>query len=846
MAQLITLTPPAHTHAKLDPSASKPLIGNDILRRITQLEGKSRSSAAVASSEAGLVPVLGSTRASMASKPRAVARSATAPELSLNTAAAAQKSSPSTTEEDPRPSSPESVCHSPTWEARKRRREKKSKENRDKNKRENKEAEGEKHDQGTSRARKRLSKRPPAAMETQGYATAAGPLRPGSRETSSRRSSLSESKEAKRSSISSFSSTLKFPDLLYKKSSSLPPAPLETPLALAQDIGPRQRSREGSKVSFATRMSTDDEAYVTDLVDFACEMGRSMQKALDNDVAPVKTAQRRSAALSDPRDSAVSFKTGRTIGTPTKLTFETQRGQSQNAGIQQQPSGKRDNAAGGYRYPNFKKLLRKEKARTIDSAPPPSSDRIPRNLQDIRSHSAPAVHTLKSLKSHCGYVQQHRLSLQHRSVARLEDELAVKEATEALYLPQAQPERESSEAGKEPITTTKEPWAASPHDVDIATTKANSNETLQKQHGESIVAGAERNVTAKSVKRALSSFSSGITRHDQRVRPGNTHPGAGTSSASKLPSLQRVSTSPILPTFKSEELTASAEGNVEICIPLMGRSQPGSGEGPSHEARNSAKDVPTEIRQGDLARAASLKRSKSDADLEQPAGPPPKDALANLNPQGLSKPALAPRPISALPAPIDRKKPSRLSFLPTHDQLRAKRHSLGLLPKPTTSITPSQQTLAPAHAFGPRGLAKTSTTTPAPPSVPTAFAGKASIAKMFVICCGCQRWHDLPASFYEAMALPKKVVTGGSVGVTQDGACGGLVGNGGSGLETSGRGGVEMSGGGEGGNGSSVRQSVGMVGRIYTAVKCPWCEHEMSTGCCAGWTAVVGLRERHH
>ena len=34
--------------------------------------------------------------------------------------------------------------------------------------------------------------------------------------------------------------------------------------------------------------------------------------------------------------------------------------------------------------------------------------------------------------------------------------------------------------------------------------------------------------------------------------------------------------------------------------------------------------------------------------------------------------------------------------------------------------------------------------------------------------------------------------------------------------------------------------------QLDTMVKCPWCEHLMTTWCCAGWTTVVYLHERHH
>lgn len=83
------------------------------------------------------------------------------------------------------------------------------------------------------------------------------------------------------------------------------------------------------------------------------------------------------------------------------------------------------------------------------------------------------------------------------------------------------------------------------------------------------------------------------------------------------------------------------------------------------------------------------------------------------------------------------------------------------------------------------------------------------IAKLFVICCKCKFWHDLPSKLYEAMALPKEL--------HQDEDVGG------------GKGEVRFAG-----------------ARLETAVKCPWCEHAMTTWCCQGWTTVVYLHERHH
>ena len=76
------------------------------------------------------------------------------------------------------------------------------------------------------------------------------------------------------------------------------------------------------------------------------------------------------------------------------------------------------------------------------------------------------------------------------------------------------------------------------------------------------------------------------------------------------------------------------------------------------------------------------------------------------------------------------------------------------------------------------------------------------VAKMFVICCKCKFWHDLPSKVYEAMAMPRRILENEVEGA--------------------------------------------MEGEVDTVVRCPWCEHGMSTQCCAGWTTVVYLHERHH
>lgn len=75
------------------------------------------------------------------------------------------------------------------------------------------------------------------------------------------------------------------------------------------------------------------------------------------------------------------------------------------------------------------------------------------------------------------------------------------------------------------------------------------------------------------------------------------------------------------------------------------------------------------------------------------------------------------------------------------------------------------------------------------------------IAKVLVQCCNCQFFHDMPSAVYECMAKPDSIVEDKRLGVSA---------------------------------------------AISTTVKCPWCAHGMTTHCCAGYTAIVILKEKLH
>lgn len=92
------------------------------------------------------------------------------------------------------------------------------------------------------------------------------------------------------------------------------------------------------------------------------------------------------------------------------------------------------------------------------------------------------------------------------------------------------------------------------------------------------------------------------------------------------------------------------------------------------------------------------------------------------------------------------------------------------------------------------------------------------IAKVFVICCHCKFWHDIPSKIYATLALTsgpstpreKPMIHSPLVPVDQR---------------------------------SSSSLSVNANG---SGVKCCWCNHIMNKSCCEGWTTIVYKHEKLH
>ena len=96
----------------------------------------------------------------------------------------------------------------------------------------------------------------------------------------------------------------------------------------------------------------------------------------------------------------------------------------------------------------------------------------------------------------------------------------------------------------------------------------------------------------------------------------------------------------------------------------------------------------------------------------------------------------------------------------------------------------------------------TEETLPLPKQRGVQLMDDAPIAKVFVECCSCKYYHDMPSRQYEAMSNPEKVLT--------------------------------------------AQDKLGFAGALSMTVGCPWCKHEMSTRCCAGLAAIVYVKERLH
>lgn len=126
------------------------------------------------------------------------------------------------------------------------------------------------------------------------------------------------------------------------------------------------------------------------------------------------------------------------------------------------------------------------------------------------------------------------------------------------------------------------------------------------------------------------------------------------------------------------------------------------------------------------------------------------------------------------------------------------------------------------------------------------------VAKVFVICCRCNYWHDMPSEVYARLACPERLPSDSLLAKTfsrrnsfsRNGSLRSSL----LASDPSGKGRLPVRGRAQPyeENTQAVREFKAAIGAPLTAPSCCWCRHSMSRSCCQGWTTLVQMRERHH
>lgn len=110
------------------------------------------------------------------------------------------------------------------------------------------------------------------------------------------------------------------------------------------------------------------------------------------------------------------------------------------------------------------------------------------------------------------------------------------------------------------------------------------------------------------------------------------------------------------------------------------------------------------------------------------------------------------------------------------------------------------------------------------------------LAKIFVICCHCNYWHDVPSGMYAQMVIPECLLFSGLPEPSSSR----------SSRSSSQARSAKSSGSKSQSIFSETSSSSGVSSSPKATVKCSWCKHEMAKSCCASWTTMVHLIEKHH
>ena len=892
-------------------------------------------------------------------------RSNTMPEPSLRTSAKENERQSGIVQElviddDEDAHSPHEICHSPSWPDHGADKHKKEQRRMDKEKKESEKKDrkdDERQKAALHKATKRLSKRPPAAMETQRMPAAlANPptsLNSGSA-SPSQDTSRHTSKEDRRSSFSSLSSLKRFSRTSSNSSSASPtPSPSswkrisDTVPQLGRLVGIESRTRKGSASTQASKHSEGDEACLSDIVSFACQLEASRETSQTVEVKKIKTA-RFSLSAAQPRRSETSSARSsagddmRTTSSPRKhevrqhsprrvpqrASREDSNGREANArplGAPQYPSFVRPRVDEAARKREIQAAVAKDLERFRRSPPtPPDSSTFPSTFPSIFPSIADSVP--RSSQDGGSYVHKQRVSQQRRSISGYEDEMAIRDAihpdnrskTSAHGKPKMPP---TPDASSESIRNGEKGLENNLNGTVVAESGSSGEETtdgyhkyLTKESLKSNGKSGKENKRLSKTERMLGDISSDFSAKpaagsrekksdqapkipdtipvwsplmlsdmlqgsgaddkenqnlpdskvspsppkDASIRSSSDHSRSRTNSSQILSqdirplALPRSSTSPALKTtgtIAAEHPSSESHSSAPpLSAPAQLEKKPESTATEDNIKTHSLHNVkpnPEVVVEGvdgdGLVRRTSIKRPRSDPNLLVSAANQPQpslDFLPQLKHQPLTKPkrsspskvGFAPIPEGAVsPAsPSQTPRPSSALSLSSPSPLAASGLSKPKPPfasSPTRHLSPSSSPSKRNSMLSPASAPFTVNNKTGSSDNDAALATK-PLAKMFVICCKCKFWHDLPSKLYEAMALPRRITTGD--GVAQ--SVGAKHGSGsGLGLLAKGK-----------GKGKDIE------GKVFTEVRCPWCEHGMSTVCCAGWTAIVYLHQRHH
>ena len=810
-------------------------------------------------------------------------RSHTSPELSLNTsvstppASKARESKVLAAEESESPST--EICQSPSWSdhgEEKRRKEKKKKidkmhkEQMEVEKRQKREEDNQKN--SAAKAGKRLSKKPPpAAMDTQRMPTALRRTMTNfsiSPQTSSDDSHRSW-KDDRRSSLTSIVSFMGFSKPSSRRNSlSQPPSPTMSHQGASPIISQAEKSPDlvnipsrESPNTYRSESSDSDKLYDKDIVEFAYQLDASTKLAQMHDSKPVKQVRISSPLQIPPSEPLPSNRSAKDTSSPGKsqdtLTEKkplrpilVNRDSCDGAAVRRLDEDQKNSS------PNQEPIKSLDKKVTVKST---AVDDLAQYLgvksAVTTSKNASNTPSPRGRQSYDGnsYVHKQRMYQQQRSIAGYEDELAVLGANETF-------ERMRNQVNQHQI------WPPTPQDSaeslnhDGVLFNQRKAEGIENKHIQrdtsSLSQAALRQSTAENESHDPKNdyqLSNGQAKSNSEPMSKNGRNLENTESPSSVKgehSRTEAKSSQLHPDLQPRRIYS---GSTDTSVPPINqkhsqsKTDPANSDSPSEPLsdRKLEKRELTKISQGEkgslskkvviegvdgdgLVRKTSLKRPRSDPQLQVSANVPKLpslDFLPELKHQPLTKPkrtshlrtstggtfseVITPVSSSQFPVPsstFSQSTSARASDPPSMVKVpfapsRPRAESPSKPPAVrSSSSNPSQMQLHPSHPI---------------PATDSSLASK-PIAKMFVICCKCKYWHDLPSRLYEAMALPRKIQSGDKIAQS-----------------------VGAKTGGE-------RKGKKIEGKVFTTVNCPWCAHGMSTACCAGWTTVVYLHERHH